>query len=169
VISVASLSKCHGAPGLRLGWAITQDRALRKQLVLGKFNTVISCSPVDEALAQRMFAAQERILGERRRQLASCLAITASWVSENADWVEWVQPDGGALCCARLRPSVFDEAAVRRFHEALPSSGVRVANGEWFGDDMRVFRLGFGRLAIPELQAALAALAVAIRRVADGT
>ena len=27
----ASLSKCHGAPGLRLGWAITQDKDLRDQ------------------------------------------------------------------------------------------------------------------------------------------
>src|SRR5205823_8155660 len=62
IVSVASLSKCHGAPGLRLGWAITRDKALREQLVLGKFNTVISCSPVDEALALRVLASREPIL-----------------------------------------------------------------------------------------------------------
>ena len=42
VISVASLSKCHGAPGLRIGWAITRDAELRRQLVVGKFNTIVS-------------------------------------------------------------------------------------------------------------------------------
>src|SRR5262249_1911768 len=50
VVSVASLSKCHGAPGLRLGWAITRDAELRRKLLDAKFNTVVSCSPVDEAL-----------------------------------------------------------------------------------------------------------------------
>ena len=37
VISVASLSKCHGAPGLRIGWAITRAADLSRQLVVGKF------------------------------------------------------------------------------------------------------------------------------------
>src|SRR5215472_4006586 len=41
VISVASLSKCHGAPGLRIGWVITRDTELHRQLVIGKFSTVV--------------------------------------------------------------------------------------------------------------------------------
>ena len=80
VISTASLSKCHGAPGLRLGWAITRDPALRRQLVLGKFNTVISCSPVDEALALKVFEDSDRFVGERRGLRTEGLAITADWV-----------------------------------------------------------------------------------------
>src|SRR6266481_3674012 len=83
VISCASLSKCHGAPGLRLGWAITRDAALRQQLVLGKFNTVISCSSVDEALALQILERRDHILGERRRRLAEALALAAGWVREN--------------------------------------------------------------------------------------
>ncbi len=76
VISVASLSKCHGAPGLRLGWAITQDSELCEQLVPGKFNTVVSCSPVCEALALRVFSQREPIMAERRQSLAEGLART---------------------------------------------------------------------------------------------
>jgi aspartate/methionine/tyrosine aminotransferase len=167
VISVASLSKCHGTPGLRLGWAITRDDVLRRQLVLGKFNTVISCSPVDEALALRVFAQRERILGDRRRHLADGLARTAAWISENNDFVEWVRPAAGALCCVRLRPSRFDAAAVRRFYDVAAADGVRVANGAWFGDDARVFRLGFGSLATPDLEVALGLLAAALRQAAQ--
>ena len=77
VISCASLSKCHGAPGLRLGWAISRDPDLRDQLVVGKFSTVISCSAVDEALACRVLEESERIISERRRRLADGLARTA--------------------------------------------------------------------------------------------
>lgn len=162
IISIASLSKCHGAPGLRLGWVITRDGELRQQLVLGKFNTVISCSPVDEALALRLLARRDRIVAERRRQLARGLARTAGWIAAHGDLVEWVRPDAGALCCVRLKLAQFDDVAVGRFYEALTRSGVRVANGKWFGDDARVFRLGFGFLAPPDLDAALEALGAAL-------
>jgi aspartate/methionine/tyrosine aminotransferase len=164
VISVASLSKCHGAPGLRLGWAITRDPVLRKQLVLGKFNTVISCSALDEALARKVFEQRDRITGERRRLRTEGLAKTTDWVMENSGLVDWVRPDAGAFCCIRLKPSAFDDAAVSRFYETLASEGVRVANGSWFGDEARVFRLGFGLLAMPDLQVALTLLAAALRQ-----
>ena len=166
VISVTSLSKCHGAPGLRLGWAITRDPALREQLVLGKFNTVISCSPVCEALALKILEKREPIIAERRRSLAEGLARTAEWVVENKEFVDWVQPDAGAICCVRLKPSVFHDSAVSRFYDALASEGVRVANGTWFGDEARVFRLGFGLLPMPDLQVALHVLAKVLKQTA---
>jgi aspartate/methionine/tyrosine aminotransferase len=166
VISVASLSKCHGAPGLRLGWAMTQDPALREQLILGKFNTVVSCSPVCEALALKVFAQHERIIAERRHSLAEGLARTAEWVLENKELVDWVQPDAGAICCVRLKPSVFHDKAVSHFYDALASKGVRVANGTWFGDEARVFRLGFGLLSMPDLHVALNVLAEVLKQTA---
>jgi aspartate/methionine/tyrosine aminotransferase len=164
VISIASLSKCHGAPGLRLGWAITRDPALREQLVRGKFNTVISCSAVDEALALKVLEQREPLSVERRRRLAEGLARTAEWVVENHRFVEWVRPDAGALCCVRLKPAVFDDVAVSRFYDALASQDVRVGNGSWFGDEARVFRLGFGLLSLPDLNVALKRLAAALQQ-----
>jgi aspartate/methionine/tyrosine aminotransferase len=164
VISVASLSKCHGAPGLRLGWAITRDRALREELVRGKFNTVISCSAVDEALALKVLEQREPIIAERRRRLAEGRERTAEWVAENHRFVEWVRPDAGALCCVRLKPAVFDDVAVGRFYDALAREGVRVGNGHWFGDEARVFRLGFGLLPPPDLDIALKRLAAALQQ-----
>jgi aspartate/methionine/tyrosine aminotransferase len=166
VISCASLSKCHGAPGLRLGWAITRDAALREQLVVGKFNTVVSCSPVDEVLALRVLQLSDRIIGERRQRLAEGLAMTADWVQEHEGFVDWVRPDAGAICCLRLKPPVFADRAVSRFYEALASEGVRVANGSWFGDEARVFRLGFGLLSMPNLKTALQGLSAAVKRTA---
>ena len=165
VVSCASLSKCHGAPGLRLGWAITRDAALKEQLVVGKFNTVISCSPVDEALALHVLERRDHIIGERRRRLAEGLALTADWVRENDAFVEWVRPDAGSLCCVRLKPSLFDNGAVDRFYAGLAREGVRVANGIWFGDEARVFRLGFGLLSKADLEAALTHLSAAVRRI----
>jgi aspartate/methionine/tyrosine aminotransferase len=166
VISCASLSKCHGAPGLRLGWVITRETALKEQVVVSKFNTVISCSPLDEVLALHVLERRDHLMGERRQRLAEGLALTADWVRENDSLVEWVRPDAGALCCVRLKPSAFDDGAVDRFYTSLAREGVRVANGEWFGDEARVFRLGFGLLSKADLEAALAHLSIAAREQA---
>jgi len=162
VVSCASLSKCHGAPGLRLGWAITRDAALREQLILGKFNTVIACSRADEALALRVFEREAEIVGERRRRLSEGLARTAEWVQANGDLLDWVCPDAGALCCLRLKPAAFDDAAVARFYDAMARHDVRVASGTWFGDEARVFRLGFGLLEMGDLDEGLRALSACL-------
>jgi DNA-binding transcriptional MocR family regulator len=127
---------------------------------------VVSGSPVDEALALRVLAERDRILPARRRHLAEGVARTVDWIRTNSRFVDWVRPDAGAICCVRLKPSAFDDAAVSRFQDFLSNAGVRVADGRWFGDEVRVFRLGFGSLAIPDLEAALDALSGALRRAA---
>ena len=73
VVSVASLSKCHGAAGLRIGWLISTDADLVDRMVTAKFNTVVSAAPVTEALAVRVFEREDEILGVRRRWLADAL------------------------------------------------------------------------------------------------
>lgn len=163
VVACTSLSKCHGAPGLRLGWAVTQDTKLREQLVLGKFTTVIACSMVDEALALRVLEQADDIIGARRKHLQDGLSRTAAWVEANSEFVDWVRPDAGALCCVRLKPEHFDEAAIARFHESLNQAETRVADGAWFGDEAGVFRLGFGLMEMPDLEAGLQALSSALR------
>jgi aspartate/methionine/tyrosine aminotransferase len=158
VVSVASLSKCHGAAGLRVGWVISTDAGLVEQLTTAKFSTVVSGSPLTEALAVRVFEQEEHILAERRSWLAENLLLTRDWVSENSSFVEWVRPDAGALCVVRLK----EDVELGRFREESRKVGVRLADGEWFGDEERVFRLGFGFLPAAELKAALDALRDAV-------
>jgi aspartate/methionine/tyrosine aminotransferase len=163
VIVTGSLSKCHGAPGLRIGWAIVRDQALREQMMLGKFNTVIANSTIDEMLGLRVLIQADAIIAARRKHLGEGLTRTAAWVARNAKLVEWVKPDAGALCCVRLRPDQFDQTAVGRFHAALAALDARVGDGTWFGEEPRVFRLGFGLLPIPELELALGVLSTALQ------
>ncbi|WP_257168427.1 pyridoxal phosphate-dependent aminotransferase [Bradyrhizobium sp. SRS-191] len=162
IISCASFSKCHGAPGIRTGWMITRDEALRAQLALGKFNTTISNSVVDEAIALLILRRLDTIMRDRRRHLAAGLARAAAFVADHARLIEWIRPDAGALCCIRLRREMFDDGDVERFHRGLAARETRVAPGSWFGDESRVFRLGFGVLPLPELDEALHRVAQAL-------
>ena len=164
VISCGSISHCLGAPGLRVGWVIARDRALHDSLVRRKFNTMIACSVVDEFLAHKVFQRRDVVLRERRRLLGQGLSTVTDWVLECGDWLEWIRPDAGVSCCARLRPSAFDDGAVQRFYEELAIEGIKVANGTSFGEAARVFRLGFGLLPSSELRHCLAKLSAALKR-----
>jgi aspartate/methionine/tyrosine aminotransferase len=166
VICGASVSKAHGAPGLRVGWLTVVDAALRERLIVAKMNIVISGSVLDEAIAAALLARREQVLKPRRILLAQGLEVLATWQAQERTRIDWVRPDGGALCCLRLRASVFDTAAVHRFWTRLSDLDLQLAAGSWFGEDNRVFRLGFGYLPLERLPSALAALSRAMDQVA---
>lgn len=163
VMTTASLSKCHGAAGLRIGWLTCQDPSLMEQLVLGKMNTFISCSVVDERLALEVLKRADGILAERQSLMRDALVKVERWAGAESEYVEWVRPEGGALCCVRLRRDRFDEPSVRRFNEEVKRQEAQIGRGSWFGEEDRVFRLGFGFLPLSQLDSALGALSRALR------
>lgn len=166
VVTGASVSKAYGAPGLRIGWLTVPDVGLRERLTIAKMNSVISCSPLDETLAAIVIENRDQVLQPRRKLLAGGRDMVKTWVASRSDRLEWVEPDGGALCCLRLRPSVFDREGVRQFWAALPDAELQLGDGAWFGESSSVFRLGFGYLPPERLSAALAALSTVLDKLA---
>ncbi len=166
IITGGSVSKAHGAPGLRVGWLTVRDPSLRERLTIAKMNTVLSGSPLDETLAAAILENRDKILGPRRALLAKGVETVAQWVADQNGLVEWVQPQSGALCCIRLSPKSFDAAAVDRFWTALPAADLQVADGSWFGASNAMFRLGFGYLPMATLPAALAELSKVVAKAA---
>jgi aspartate/methionine/tyrosine aminotransferase len=158
IITGSSVSKAYGAPGLRVGWMTTPDRQLRLRLLTAKMNIVISGSPLNETLAALILRNRKAVLSVRSEMLTEALKLVEDWQARNASRVSWVRPDGGALCCFRLEPEVFDEEQVAAFWRKLPDLGLQLASGDWFGETNRVFRLGFGYLPIETLKEALQAL-----------
>jgi aspartate/methionine/tyrosine aminotransferase len=157
IITGGSVSKAHGAPGLRVGWLTVRDPELRERLTVAKMNMVISGSPLNETLATGILENRDKILSDRRALLAKGLSLVETWVESQEGLVEWVKPEGGALCCLRLKPDVFDAAGVERFWAALPGG-----DGAWFGESSRCLRLGFGYLPLDVLPTALDALSKAL-------
>jgi len=160
VVTCSSLSKAHGAAGLRLGWLTTTDAALYARLREAKFLTTIACSTVDEHLAAAVLRGQDPILATRAVHLRRGLDELVRWARNQP--IEIVVPDGGALCCLRLPTDRFPDEAVPAFYERLAVRDTRVAPGSWFGEHDRVFRIGFGHLPIDELSAALDRVADAL-------
>lgn len=166
VLTVGSMSKCHGAAGLRVGWMTCRDRALLEQFVLWKLNSVISCSAVDETIACYLLEKSDTLMPSRRARLGQRLELVGAWVERNSEYIEWVKPSAGALCCIRLRRGVFSDDAVADFYREAAHHQVQIAPGDWFAEERRVFRLGFGFVAAQALPAALDALEAALRAAA---
>ena len=163
VITCSSLSKAHGAPGLRIGWMTVRDTDLYGQLRLARFNSAVSCGTLDEVLAARVLQRAESILAPRRTLLADALAVVEDWLATQQGDLRWVRPDAGAFCCVELDPDAFPAARVERFYAELSECSTAVAPGEWFGDDRRVFRLGFGYEPLDKLGAGLDLITQALR------
>ena len=162
IVTGASVSKALGAPGLRTGWLTVADPELRDRLIIAKMNTVLSGSVLDEALAAALLRHRDKVLAPRRQSLAKAVEEVAVWCDAERERIEWIRPDGGALCSVRLRADKLDAAAVSRFWNLLPEHDLQLASGAWFGESDRVFRLGFGYLPPGRLGLALSALSTVL-------
>lgn len=160
VVTCSSLSKAHGAPGLRLGWLTVTDAELYDRLRNAKFLTALSGARIDEVLAAAVLRRQREILAPRAALLARTLATLSRWVDTAP--VDLVRPDGGALCCVRLSPHRIADDAVPAFYARLAELDTRVEPGSTFGEPDRMFRLGFGNLPEPDFAEALTRLGSAL-------
>jgi aspartate/methionine/tyrosine aminotransferase len=165
IVTCSSLSKAHGAPGLRVGWLTTTDTDLYERLRETKFLTSIACSTVDELLACRVLNNRRPILNARARFLGAALQELETWVQDQP--LEFVRPDSGALCCLRLPADRFSDRDVTAFYQRLAERDTRVAPGSWFGEHDRIFRLGFGHLQPDDFTEALRRLADALPGTED--
>ena len=158
-ISVSSMSKAYGLPGLRVGWAVCRDPVLFETLLAAKEQIVICGATIDEAVAGQVLAARERILPPILDDVRARLGMVREWLGQSA-WFEWVEPSGGVVGLARFRPAVAVDT--NRFYEVLLAEhGTYVGPGHWFEVDDRHFRLGFGWPAAGDLRAGLAGLSSA--------
>jgi len=159
VISVSSLSKAYGLPGIRLGWLVTQDAALRQTLLAAKEQIVITGSVVDETIGYEAVRRRDEVLAPIRARSAAALAATRRWMATQ-EVFEWHEPRGGVVGFPRVRPDI--ELDMDRFYTRLfEGYGTIVGPGHWFEQSDRSFRLGFGWPAIERLEEGLAALSAA--------
>jgi aspartate/methionine/tyrosine aminotransferase len=156
VISVSSLSKAYGLPGIRLGWMVTTDARLAVDALAAKEQMVITGSAVDEAIGYEAVRRRDELLPPIRERSRVALAMTRDWMS-GQDTFEWHEPLGGVVGFPRIREHIrIDTDAFYR--DLFEHHGTIVGPGHWFEQSDRSFRLGFGWPTHEELAGGLAAL-----------
>jgi aspartate/methionine/tyrosine aminotransferase len=160
-ISVSSLSKADGLPGIRIGWLVTRDAALLERFLAAKEQIFITNSVVDEAIAEVALARRDVRLTTIRAGIADALDMTRTWFAAQ-DTFEWIEPQGGVVGFPRFRSGVGVGVDLDAFYRILlDEHGTVVGPGHWFDQPRRHFRLGYGWPSLDELAGGLAALSAA--------
>ncbi len=142
VISLSSMSKCYGIPGIRLGWAATQDKQLLAQLLAIREQISITNNVMSEAIALKVLADKETFLANARRQIKTNRDYVDQWMAARDDF-EWIFPEAGVVGFPRLKQSagVDPEDLIVSIVENYRTFTIP---GRCFESDNHHFRLGFG-------------------------
>ncbi len=153
VISVSSLSKAYGIPGIRIGWLITRDPALQELFLAAKEQISICGSVVDEWIAEQVLARREALLLPTLAEMSKRLETVAAWIA-GEDRLEWVRPSGGVVCFPRMRAEP-PGGTIAFYERLLQTHGTYVGPGHWFEMPDSYFRLGYGWTTAEDLAAGL--------------
>ena len=160
-ISVSSLSKTYGIPGIRTGWLVCRDKELMRTFLAAKEQIGICGSVVDEEIAALAFAQREAWLAELRPFIAERLSVVRDWIA-GEEFMEWVEPGGGVVCFPRIRPEA--PVDIDEFYRVLGEvHGTYVGPGHWFEQDRRHMRIGYAWPSAEELEGGLAAISGSVR------
>jgi aspartate/methionine/tyrosine aminotransferase len=161
VISVSSLSKAYGIPGIRIGWLITRDPKLQEVFLAAKEQISICGSVVDEWIAEQVLARRGEFLDPTLAEMRRRRQLVSDWIGQEP-LLEWVPPQGGVVCFPRMSadPPGGTAAFCRRL---LENHGTYVGPGHWFEMSDSFFRLGYGWPTREELEAGLGAISQALR------
>ncbi|MEO8611523.1 MAG: pyridoxal phosphate-dependent aminotransferase [Chloroflexota bacterium] len=152
-ISVSSLSKTYGLPGIRMGWLICRDPQLKQIFLAAKEQIFISNSVVDEEIAYRFLQHKAEHLGRINAHIQTNFAVVKNWMAAQED-IEWVEPQGGVVCFPRIKPD--SGVDVDKFYKVLNTVyKTFVGPGHWFESERRHMRVGYGWPSQAELEKGL--------------
>lgn len=101
-ISVGTVSKPFGVPGLRIGWIAGPADVVRQCWAMRDFIT-LSPGGLNDALALIAITHRDQIATRTRRIVEQNLDTAEGWFARNADLVSWSPPQGGLLSLMRYR------------------------------------------------------------------
>jgi aspartate/methionine/tyrosine aminotransferase len=150
-ISVGTVSKPFGLPGIRIGWIAASEPLIA---ACWGARDYISLSPgkLNDAIAQLAFKHRERIIERNHAIIRANLEAASTWIDAHSDLLSWTAPRGGLL--ALLRYNVPIESL--ELADLLATEyGVMLAPGSVFGLEHHL-RIGIGQDP-PVFRAGLAA------------
>ncbi len=159
VISVSSLSKTYGLPGLRTGWILCRDRQLMTTLLAAKEQIHICGPSIDEQVAFHYWQQKDKFFPRIRADIREKFGLVKKWIAQQNDF-EWIEPGGGCVGFPRLRRP--EEGDIDRFYRILLDDyGTYVGPGHWFEMPRHYMRVGFGWPARESLEEGLDGLSKA--------
>jgi aspartate/methionine/tyrosine aminotransferase len=165
VISVSSVSKSFGAPGIRIGWIISRDAGLMHDFLAAKEQISLCCSVVDEEIAAYLLQNKARFIEPNHTHIRTNFEYFKTWF-EQQPYLEWVEPQAGVVCFPRLRAEYTIDADLL-YSTLYERHATIVGPGHWFERERTYMRIGFGYPTLEELKAGLHALETCLSELAS--
>jgi len=139
-ISVGTLSKPYGLPGLRIGWIAGPPDIVERCWGMRDYIT-LSPGKLNDALACLALRHHEKIVARNREIIVANLAAASAWIDARRDVLSWTPPRGGLLALLKYNLPV-DSLTLA---DALATEhSVMLAPGSAFGYEHHL-RLGIGQ------------------------
>lgn len=145
-VSLGSVSKAYGLPGLRLGWLVVRDPALREAVTGLKLYTTICSSAPSELLVEVAVRHRKRLIEEARGRVLRNLPLLDAMLERHRETLSWTRPDAAPIGFARWHGVGSTRAACER---VVAETGVLLLPGDVFDRPDHV-RFGFGREGLVE-------------------
>jgi aspartate/methionine/tyrosine aminotransferase len=139
-ISVGTVSKPFGLPGLRIGWMAAPAEVAAECWGMRDY-TSLSPGKLSDALAILAFKHRDRIVERNREIIGRNLEATNRFVEERSEFLSWTPPRGGLLALLRYELDVPSLELANRLSE---EQGVMLAPGSAFGFE-HYLRIGIGQ------------------------
>jgi len=149
-ISLGSVSKTYGLPGLRLGWLASRDTSFLRKIISLKHYTTICSSAPSEFLTALAFRHRQKLIDRSRQIVLRNLPQLSAFFALHNDLFDWTAPNASTIGFAHFKP----QQDVQSFCEQLVAqAGVLLLPGTVYDEPAHI-RFGYGRRNLP---AALAA------------
>ena len=162
VVSISSMSKSYGLPGIRIGWLATQSKTLIDAVLTVREQVTITNGAVSEEIAMSVLQRKEEFLQRARKHVQKNFQIVNTWM-ESQEALEWIPPEAGVVCLPRIRKDTTSdpESAYRLLADKYKTF---VIPGRCFEMDNRFFRLGYGGTS-EELEVGLRNIGLALEEI----
>jgi aspartate/methionine/tyrosine aminotransferase len=144
-VSLGSISKSYGLPGLRIGWLATRDAALREAVSVLKDYTTICASAPSEFLTALALRNRHILLDHNLAIVRRNLPLLDAFFDRHPGTFAWVRPTASPIGF----PHVEGTQDLRRYCAELAEIGVLLLPGSVY-DQPRHVRIGFGRADMPD-------------------
>jgi aspartate/methionine/tyrosine aminotransferase len=144
-VSLGSISKSYGLPGLRIGWIATRDGALRDAIAALKDYTTICSSAPSEFLTALALRNRHVLLDRNLAIVRRNLPLLDGFFARHADAFAWVRPTASPIGF----PRVTGKGDLDRYCARLAEIGVLLLPGSVYDEPDHV-RIGFGRANMPD-------------------
>lgn len=139
-ISVGTMSKPFGLPGLRIGW-IAASQEIVQQCWHTRDYTTLSPGALNDYLATIAFACRAAIVARTQSIVAANLDVADAWFDKHKELVGWNRPRAGLLALIEYRAG---HPSMNVADRLAAEFSVMLAPGSVFGYEGRL-RMGIGQ------------------------